>query len=230
VYALASRAVVRGANFDVVRSDDPHTPVPGDSTVTLVHDAPTAVRVTDLSAVQTPGGVLVSWMVADDAGGDLSIGVQRAQSLLGPYVDRTLELLPGRTQSFLDTDIQAGETYWYRLELMEADGVRVLSHPVRVAVAGASWVTALDVPIVRAGEPVLLRYVIGRSGSPVRLEIFDVAGRRVRSLVQASQDAGRHEVTWDRRDGAGQSVARGIYVVRLVAGREDFTRKLTLAQ
>lgn len=68
-------------------------------------------------------------------------------------------------------------------------------------------------------------YAIADAG-PVELGIFDVAGRRVRSLVNRSDDAGVHEVQWDGRDDAGGSVARGVYFARLKIGRETANHTL----
>jgi hypothetical protein len=50
---------------------------------------------------------------------------------------------------------------------------------------------------------------------PARLAVFDVTGRRVRTLLDAPLAAGPHAVTWDGRDAAGRAVAAGVYFVRL---------------
>ncbi len=52
----------------------------------------------------------------------------------------------------------------------------------------------------------------------VRLEIFDLAGRRVRGLVGGREmGAGRHAVDWDGVDDGGRAAAAGVYVCRLLA-------------
>ena len=63
----------------------------------------------------------------------------------------------------------------------------------------------------------------------VDLEIFDVAGRRVRRLLSGeTYPAGRHEVMWRGRDDTGRAVAAGVYVSRLRAGDEALTGRLLL--
>jgi len=58
------------------------------------------------------------------------------------------------------------------------------------------------------------------SAGPVRLEIFDVAGRVVRVLERADLPAGSFERRWDGNDSAGSAVASGVYFIRLeTAGR-----------
>jgi len=59
-------------------------------------------------------------------------------------------------------------------------------------------------------------YDMPRQGR-VRLSVFDLAGRRVRQLVDGVMGAGRHEVVWDGRDASGMRAASGSYVVRLEA-------------
>jgi hypothetical protein len=57
-------------------------------------------------------------------------------------------------------------------------------------------------------------------GSEVRLIVYDLAGRKVRTLVQNYQEPGRHTVGWDGRDEEGRNVASGVYLYRLeVLGR-----------
>ncbi len=50
----------------------------------------------------------------------------------------------------------------------------------------------------------------------VELAIHDLAGRRVRTLVQGAMGAGVHLARWDGRDESGRAVAPGVYLARLV--------------
>jgi hypothetical protein len=52
----------------------------------------------------------------------------------------------------------------------------------------------------------------------VRLAVFDVSGRRVKTLVNEPLGAGEHSVPWNGRDDRGQQVAPGLYMYRLEAG------------
>ncbi|NNE45014.1 MAG: hypothetical protein HKN12_12475, partial [Gemmatimonadetes bacterium] len=52
---------------------------------------------------------------------------------------------------------------------------------------------------------------------PARLEVFDVTGRRVRTLFNGVQPAGAAERNWDLRDAAGRPVSAGLYFVRLTS-------------
>ena len=62
------------------------------------------------------------------------------------------------------------------------------------------------------------------------LIVYDVAGRRVRTLVSETQSPGvdGFTATWDGRDDRGRAVATGVYFYRLVAGDYSQTRKMVL--
>ena len=58
---------------------------------------------------------------------------------------------------------------------------------------------------------------------PVHLVVYDVLGRRVRTLYSGETlTAGHYRISWNGRDDEGRSVASGVYLYQLIAG-EDFT-------
>lgn len=91
--------------------------------------------------------------------------------------------------------------------------------------AGLSLSPPRPNPFVSAAQ---IDFVLARSG-PVRLEIFDLAGRRVTSLVNDALAAGPHVATWDGRDAVGRQVDGGVYLLMLEAGGERLTEKVIRA-
>ena len=71
----------------------------------------------------------------------------------------------------------------------------------------------------------VLHFTLPRPG-PVRLEVLDPLGRRVRRLFAGPLGAGPNQVNWDGRDEQGNGVATGIYWVRIEAGTEAAAQKL----
>jgi len=59
----------------------------------------------------------------------------------------------------------------------------------------------------------------------VRLEVYDMLGRRVALLVNETRQAGRHTAVFE----AG-SLSSGVYIARLVAGEQVFSRKMVLVK
>ena len=60
----------------------------------------------------------------------------------------------------------------------------------------------------------------------VRIDIFNINGQKVRTLVDSYISAGPHTVEWDSRDDHGSTVASGIYLYKLQAGSYSETRKM----
>jgi len=63
---------------------------------------------------------------------------------------------------------------------------------------------------------------------PVRVTIYDAAGRFVRRLAACERPAGPQELIWDRCDGAGRALPAGLYLVELQAAGRAQTRKAVL--
>jgi hypothetical protein len=74
------------------------------------------------------------------------------------------------------------------------------------------------------GEATAITYSIAEAGT-VLLEVFDLAGRLVTTLVDAPQAAGTHTATWDV-----SSVANGVYVYQLKAAGVTESRRLVIAR
>ncbi len=104
---------------------------------------------------------------------------------------------------------------------------------IQVLAAGTVGVPPLATPALRFDHPrpnpargdVALAFVLSRE-TPVRLTVFDAAGRRVRELASGPSSAGEHVVHWDLRDQRGAPVRSGIYLARLEAEGRAFTEKL----
>ena len=66
------------------------------------------------------------------------------------------------------------------------------------------------------------------SRTDVTIEIFNVLGQKVRTLVDETKTAGSYRVQWDGRDDAGSAVSTGLYLYRLSTGELVETRKMML--
>jgi len=62
----------------------------------------------------------------------------------------------------------------------------------------------------------------------VRLAVYNIEGKKVRTLVDRVLDGGIHKVTWDGTDAYGSPAASGIYFCRLQADGNRLTRKMVL--
>ncbi len=62
----------------------------------------------------------------------------------------------------------------------------------------------------------------------VRLEVFNMLGQRVVTLVDGARPPGFHTARWDGTDAAGRAVAAGVYLYRLQSGGTSLTQRMVL--
>jgi hypothetical protein len=63
------------------------------------------------------------------------------------------------------------------------------------------------------------------AATPVKVALFDVAGRQVSTLVDGVQGAGSHTVDW-----TSGALPQGLYLVNVRAGNTQMTQKVLVAR
>lgn len=101
------------------------------------------------------------------------------------------------------------------------DTTAVVGAPVAAATA-ATHLRALPSPFSKRTS---VAFGMPEAG-PVRLSVYDAAGRLVARLLDANRDRGMHAVEWDGRDDRGRTVANGVYFLRLERDGGTIARKL----
>ena len=66
------------------------------------------------------------------------------------------------------------------------------------------------------------------ASSQVRLEVFNLLGQRIATLVDEARPAGFHTATWHAVDGSGRAVAAGVYIYRMTVGEQRQTGRMVL--
>jgi hypothetical protein len=98
-----------------------------------------------------------------------------------------------------------------------------------------------EIPIIKLPENIILRqnypnpfnpnteisFSLPRAGA-VQLDVFNILGQRVISLIDGELPAGHHTVSWDGEDINGNQVASGVYFCRLKTDNFEQTRKMQL--
>jgi subtilisin family serine protease len=76
----------------------------------------------------------------------------------------------------------------------------------------------------------MIRYTLPASigNGPVKLEIFNPLGQRIRMLVNSKQSPGVHQIEWNARDDSGRLAASGLYLYRLQAESQVEIKKMLL--
>jgi hypothetical protein len=65
---------------------------------------------------------------------------------------------------------------------------------------------------------------------PVKVTVYDISGKRVRTLVDQTKDAGHHSVVWDGRNDRGETLGSGVYFVRYRAAGHEYWKKAMLSR
>jgi hypothetical protein len=78
----------------------------------------------------------------------------------------------------------------------------------------------------RAGAAI--SFTVPSPGRAVTLRLYDLAGRRVASLIEGERVIGARTVAWNGKDDTGRDVAAGVYFYRLRAGSETLSRRLVM--
>ncbi|HKQ56817.1 MAG TPA: hypothetical protein VJY35_03020 [Candidatus Eisenbacteria bacterium] len=123
--------------------------------------------------------------------------------------------------AYFDAIIDSDDPYYVHADLVEfpcANPVGIEPGPgpgeVRLAIAPNPAQISSDVVFAQPRD------------GPVRISVFDMTGRRMRSLADRLYPAGEHRVAWDLRDDAGRDVPTGVYRVRLEVGGRRLTRSV----
>lgn len=106
---------------------------------------------------------------------------------------------------------------------------------IPVTVAGLEWNATDDAVALGQNYPnpfnpaTTIPYTIDRT-NPVRLMIYDIAGREVKRVVDGMKSAGSYSAVWDGTDERGLQVPSGVYLARVEAGTTVKTKKMILAR
>lgn len=180
------------------------------------------------SATLGKNGVTVKWTVSSDA--DLlrysvwrSVGTRENYRTIMVSIEQK-----GSSFSFTDEIFLTGIAYTYRIEYRSGNRSYLLftTEPVHIPPEKHPQVQSHPNPF---NPSTTISYELP-ARDHVRLDIYDVAGRRIVRLIDAFQEEGLHRIVWDGRDSNGSQVASGIYFSRLTAGGSTVTRKMVLVR
>jgi hypothetical protein len=150
---------------------------------------------------------------------------------------------PGRERACISQALLGGQTAYdftdptpptgpadYWLQEIATDGSANWYGPAHLAAAAIPAALRLYSAAPNPFNPrTTLRFDLP-AACPVRLAVYDLAGRLVQVLVEGERPAGSHEAVWDGRDTSGRSAPSGSYLARLVAGGKVEGVRLSLVR
>lgn len=220
--------------FDLSTGDGEALSAPGDARFRL-HVVPSSaipVALVGFEARLEDKAVHLRWQTASETS-NAGFAVQRragegAQGGGGAWTEVGFveggETTPEATRyRFTDANLPfTADALEYRLRQVDTDGSETLSRTVTVR-RGAPEKLALQAPFPNpAARQATLRFAVPEA-TIVQIGVYDLLGRQVATVAEGRLEAGRHE----RRLDTG-AWATGTYFLRLEAGAEVRTRKLTV--
>jgi predicted nucleotidyltransferase len=190
-------------------------------------ETPSAGLTYNLRVGTTPGGAQLCSAMADSASG------YRRVARLGNTNHNT-------TWEITLSDTLPPWAYW-TVQAVDSAFEGSAFAPVDTVLLGATGISHPEEVIPTAfrlhpGSPnpfnprTMIRYDLPTQ-APVRIAIYDAAGRHVVTLVDApAHPPGRHQVVWDGRNAVGRGVASGIYFCRMESGDFREVRKMALVR
>ncbi len=119
------------------------------------------------------------------------------------------------TYTFIDDRIDAGKSYQYRLFNVDLDGDRHLCDIVAITTPDLAEKTRLEMAYPNPFNPqTRITYHLAEPGR-VLVDVFDILGRKIKSLVNRQQSAGSYDLTWYGRDDSNKQTGTGTYIIRM---------------
>ena len=193
---------------------------------------PLPVELAGFDATVDDGAVQLSWATASETGnakfqvqrhmGERVNGRKGAWTTVGS-VEGAGTTSQAQSYRFTDGDLPyEADALTYRLRQVDTDGSAHLSETITVE-RGVTEVQLLGTSPNPAQQRATVRYALPEK-QKASIRLYDVLGRRVRTVANSAQE-GRHQRTLD----VG-SLPSGVYFLRLRAGGETRTQKLTIVR
>ncbi|RLE37660.1 hypothetical protein DRJ17_06085, partial [Candidatus Woesearchaeota archaeon] len=127
----------------------------------------------------------------------------------------------------IDSDVEIGRIYYYRIEAVNIMGFEVVSKTISVTVKPPKTFALRQNYPNPFNPTTTIKYDLP-VGTKVQLKIFNMLGQEVKTLVNEYKKAGYHKVLWDGKNQADIRVASGIYIYAIKASKYFKVKKMVL--
>ncbi len=212
------------------------TPLTGPYTVT---DASLPVTLSSFIAGIQGNTIVLNWQTASETD-NLGFTLERAAGNSGwqPIASyRTHPALKGQgntstttTYSFTDNTVTTGTEYRYRLGDVNVAGVVTMHSPITVITTALPQTTEMFNAYPNPFNPeTTINYKLHKD-SQVTIIVYDLLGRKVKTLIDEQQSAGSYQALWNGTDEGGAKAASGAYLVRMQTAEVTQTQKVLLVK
>lgn len=131
-----------------------------------------------------------------------------------------------------DHSVQFGQDYYYRLELLDINSSSSFFGPLFVELRISDYIPRRLFISQNFPNP-FGRHTNINFGIPLdnarditKLSVYDVTGRRIRTLIEGKLEPGYYTVSWNGLDENGKNAPSGVYFYRLDVGGKNFSKKM----
>ncbi|MBN2416682.1 T9SS type A sorting domain-containing protein [bacterium] len=207
---------------------------------TLSGDGSLPVSLRSFTACPSDRGIRVSW-VSESEIDHLGYILDRKTEIhdwetIASYVTHEHLLGSGntserKTYSVTDEEVEAGQTYSYRLSDVDINGTVTVKDVISITLAHPPEQTVLKPAFPNPFNPsTKIQYELAND-TPVLLKVADITGRHVQTIVNGvHQSAGSYSVHWNGRTDSGIDAASGVYFLLLQAGDVRQSQKVMLVR
>ncbi len=190
------------------------------------------VKLTSFTAdVEPYKGISVEWETGAEYG-NAGFNVLRSLKKDGTYEKVNDKLIPSNQDGlyeFIDAQVAAGRTHYYKLENVNIDGSTSVHGPIEAeAPLPTDFRLAENFPNP-FNPTTTIRFDLPKVAQ-VKLEVYNVLGQKVKTMINQEMEPGYHEMMWDSNNDQGMRVSSGVYYYRLTAGDFHDVKKMALVK
>ena len=135
-------------------------------------------------------------------------------------------LIEPEHRSFVDETVRSATNYEYFLIVVLSDGAELKSQGLSASSTAYTFSLMQNHPNP-FNPSTWFRFELP-APMTLRLAVFDIQGRCLRTLIEGRRGAGWHAVQWDGRDDRGRALLSGAYFYRLETPRARIARQMLL--
>lgn len=150
------------------------------------------------------------------------------------------------TSYYADADWILGQDYYYRIAAVDdQDNLSEYSEELAVLLTDIDASAGAELPTITTidanypnpfNSSTTIVYTVANLGpipAEIKIEIYDILGRKVRTLLNERREVGKYRVTWNGKNDSGTDLPSGIYFAKIGQWGVDFLSrpvKLVLAK
>lgn len=205
------------------------------------NEPPVSVNLSSFNALVENNIIYISWTTESELN-HCGYNLYRSENESGSFSKINSQLIINENKSettskyyeYHDYPNISG-TYYYKLEDISLDGKSTFHGPISVTLltkvsdhSATPNEYELSSNYPNPFNPTTtLKYALPNT-SDVELNIYNIQGTLIRTLVNGLENAGEHQVVWDATDDYGHAVPSGIYIYQLKAGEFSDIGRMTL--